>query len=131
MKNKKHITINTKKVGLFLKNLNEAERIYLGHIFNLSNSIRRLIKKFELTKKDVCTHYEIKPNRYNDFISGNWNYDLKIMAKTNALFIKLETEALEDETPVQMVFDKERCEKKKQQEKGKDKLNKGEEVEKK
>lgn len=130
MKNKKSIDINTKKVGSFLKGLNEAERIYLGHVFNLSNSIQRLIKKFELTKKDVCTHYEIKPNKYNDFISGNWNYDLRIMAKTNALFIELETEALEEKAPVQTIWDKESREKKKREEKSKDKLNKGEEGEK-
>lgn len=122
----KQIEINTKKVGSFLKGLNEAERIYLGHVFNLSNSIQRLIKKFELTKKDVCTHYEIKPNRYNDFISGNWNYDLRIMAKTNALFIELETEALEEKAPVQTIWDKQDRENKKHEEKGKDKLNKGE-----
>lgn len=126
MKNKKSIDINTKKVGSFLKGLNEAERIYLGHTFNLSNSIKQLIKKFELTKKDVCTHYEIKPNRYNDFISGNWNYDLRIMAKTNALFIELETEALEEKAPVQTIWDKQDRENKKHEEKGKDKLNKGE-----
>lgn len=111
--------------------MNEAERIYLGHVFNLSNSIQRLIKKFELTKKDVCTHYEIKPNRYNDFISGNWNYDLRIMAKTNALFIELETEALEEKAPVQTIWDKQDREKKKHEEKGKDKLNKDKEGEKK
>lgn len=113
----KVIKINTKKVGLFLKDLNEAERIYLGHVFNLSNSIMRLIKKFDLTKKEVCEKYEIKPNKYNDFICGNWNYDLKIMAKTNAWFIELETEALEEKTPVQFTGDKERRDKAKKEKK--------------
>lgn len=98
----KSITINTKKIGSFLKSLNEAERGYLGHTFNLSNSIKRLIVKFNLTKKEVCEKYDIKPNHYNDFICGNWNYDLKAMAKTNAWFIELESKALEDEVPVQV-----------------------------
>lgn len=117
MKKKKSITINTKKIGSFLKSINEAERIYLGHTFNLSNSILRLIKKFDLTKKEVCEKYGIKPKKYNDFICGNWNYDLKIMAKTNAWFIELETESLEEKTPVQFAGDKERREKAKQKKK--------------
>ena len=72
----KAISINTKKVGQFLKSLNEAERVYLSHTFNLSNNIRKLIKKFNLTKQEVCEKYGIKLNKYNDFISGNCNYDL-------------------------------------------------------
>lgn len=113
MKKQKSITINTKKVGSFLKSINEAERIYLGHTFNLSNSIQRLIKKFDLTKKEVCAKYGIRPSKYNDLVCGNWNYDLKIMAKTNAWFIELETEALEDKKPVQIAGEKERREKEK------------------
>lgn len=110
MKNKQ-ININTKKVGGFLKSLTEAERIYLGHTFNLSNNIRKLIKKFNLTKQQVCEKYGIKLNKYNDFVSGNCNYDLSAMARTNAWFMELETEALKDEVPVQFAGEKERLEK--------------------
>ena len=121
MKKQKSITINTKKVGSFLKSINEAERIYLGHTFNLSNSIQRLIKKFDITKKEVCEKYEIKPNKYNDFVCGNWNYDLKIMAKTNAWFVELESKALEEKAPVQTVWEQERREKEKLERKKKKK----------
>ncbi len=107
------VKINTKKVGLFLKDINEAERIYLGHVFNLSNSILRLIKKFDLTKKQVCEKYGIKPSKYNDFICGNWNYDLREMSLTNCWFIELETVALEDKAPFQIAGEKERRENRK------------------
>lgn len=125
------IIINTKKVGSFLKGINDAERIYLGHTLNLSNSIQRLIQKFDLTKKDICMYYGIRPSKYKDFVSGNFNYDLRAMSLTNSLFIKLESEALEEKAPVQIPYQQERRERKKREQKGKDKLNTNEEVEKK
>lgn len=96
------ITIRTKKIGSFIKNLNGAERNYLLHCLNTSNSIKRLIKEFNLEKKFVCERFKIKANRYNDFVSGNFNYSLEEISKLNVLFMELESEKLKDKVPVQI-----------------------------
>jgi len=105
---KKSISINNKKVGQFLKSINEAERIYLVHTLNLSSSINRLIDKFNLSKEEVCSKFGIELKKYNDFVCGNYMYDLRIMSITNAWFIELETKSLEDKVPVQIAGEKER-----------------------
>jgi hypothetical protein len=105
---KKSVRINNKKVGQFLKSINEAERIYLVHTLNLSSSINRLIDKFDLSKEEVCSKFGIELKKYNDFVCGNYMYDLRIMSITNAWFIELETKALEDKVPVQIAGEKER-----------------------
>jgi len=122
-KKTRSVKIDNKKVGQFLKSINEAERIYLVHTLNLSSSINRLINKFNLSKEEVCSKFDIELKKYNDFICGNYEYDLKIMAKTNALFIELETEALEEKAPVQFAFDKEARERKKKEKKQSEKSN--------
>jgi hypothetical protein len=44
------IRIDTERIGEFLKSLTPAERIYLAHSRNISDSIQKLIKDFELMK---------------------------------------------------------------------------------
>jgi hypothetical protein len=48
-KKTRSVKIDNKKVGQFLKSINEAERIYLVHTLNLSSGINRLIDKFNLS----------------------------------------------------------------------------------
>jgi hypothetical protein len=96
------VTLNSRKVGLFLKGINEAERVYLGHTLNFSNNLLSLIRDFKLSKKQVCDKFEISPKKYNNFICGNQNYDLKDMARLNAWFMELKIEELKKEAPVQV-----------------------------
>jgi hypothetical protein len=46
--------------------------------------------------------FEIKPNKYNDFVKGNYNYDLHDMARLNAAYLLLEAEALTKNLPVEV-----------------------------
>ena len=93
--------INIKKVGLFLKSLTEAERLYLDGCFSMSKSIQSLIRKHGLSKVEVCTRFQIKSRKYDDFVTGNYNYDCNDMANLNAAFIDLESEKLKEKVPVQ------------------------------
>ena len=98
--------IRSKEIGVFLKSLNEAERLYLGHCLNLSNSIKNQISKYKLSKQYICEKFKIKPNKYNDLVSGNMNYDLHHMCAVNLKNKKKEAELLEEQVPVQFPSDK-------------------------
>ncbi len=94
--------IDTKKVGLFLKQINGAEYIYLEHCIGVRNGINSLIKRHNLSKQDVCERFKIKPARYNDYVKGNYNYSIVDMACLNATFMELEAEKLKESAPVKV-----------------------------
>lgn len=94
--------IDTKKIGIFLKSIDGAEYIYMQHCIDMRNGINNLIKRYDLTKEDVCRRFRIKPTKYNDYLKGNYNYSLKDMACVNAAFMELESEKLKDSVPFQV-----------------------------
>jgi predicted XRE-type DNA-binding protein len=75
--------IDTKKIGAFLKSINDAEYIYITHCMNMRNGISSLIKKHNLSKEEVCQAFGIKPSKYDDYVKGNYNYSLMDMACLN------------------------------------------------
>jgi len=97
--------MDIKKVGNFLKNLEESEYQYMLHSINMRNSLQRLIRDFNLTKEDVCKKFEIKPAQYNDFVKGNRNYTISDMAILNAYYMELEAEKLKETAPFQIAGD--------------------------
>lgn len=94
--------INTKQIASFLRNLNDAETNYTQDCLRLAEQIRILIKKYNLSKNEVCEIFHIHLNKYNDYIKGARNYDLMDMSRLNAAFIRLESEKLKDKAPVQI-----------------------------
>jgi hypothetical protein len=92
----------TRKIGQFLKALTQEEYIYLSHVVAIRSEIESLIFKHKLDKKRFCELFEIKPNKYNDFVKGNYNYDLHDMARLNAAYLLLEAEALTKNLPVEV-----------------------------
>lgn len=94
--------IDTKKIGLFLKSIEGADYLYMRHCMDMRNSINDLIKRHELSKKEVCEMFKIKPAKYNDYIKGNYNYSCMDMACLNAAFMELEIEKLKEKVPVQV-----------------------------
>ena len=92
----------TRNIGQFIKALTKEEYIYLSHVVAIRNEIEALIFKHKLDKKRFCELFAIKPNKYNDFVKGNYNYDLHDMAKLNAAYLLLESEALTENIPVKV-----------------------------
>ncbi len=82
--------------------LNKAEFLYLVKCAGISESLRRMIVEHNLSKKDFCEAFGIKPRDYEKFVSGHYNYDLRDLAKINAVFMQLEIERLKKEVPIQM-----------------------------
>lgn len=103
---KEGIRIGTDKIGRFLKDLNGAERIYLEQVMRLSDNMQELQKHNNLSNTDFCELFNIKPSKYENYISGNYNYTVKDMALLNAAYVKLKSaEALvkiEGEVPVKV-----------------------------
>lgn len=81
--------IDTKKIGTFLKSLEDVEYIYLKHVVGIRSSIQELINNFNLSKEDVCIRFKIQKNKYNDFVKGNYSYSLMDVAHLNAAFNEL------------------------------------------
>lgn len=100
------IKMNIKKIGSFLKSLNEAEYMYIRHTMDLRNAITSLMRKYDLKKEDIIKRFVIKPAKYNDFIKGNYNYSVHDMAIINSTFMEFEIEALAKKAPVQIKQDK-------------------------
>jgi predicted XRE-type DNA-binding protein len=94
--------IDTKKIGSFLKSIDGADYIYMQRCMEMRNAINNLIKRHDLSKKDVCQRFKLKTSKYNDFVKGNYNYSVKDMAILNAAFMELEAEKLKDEVPVKV-----------------------------
>lgn len=94
--------IDTKKIGLFLKSMDGAEYLYMQQSMEIRNSIERLIKRYNLSKQDVCQRFKIKPLQYNNYVKGNYNYSVMDMARINACFMELEMEKLKDNVPIQV-----------------------------
>lgn len=93
------MSIDTKKVGLFLKYITDAEYLYLQHCIDIRNAANNLINRHNLSKEEFCKLLEIKPSKYTDFITGNYNYSVHDMACINAAFMELEAKKLQDEVP--------------------------------
>lgn len=96
------MNINVIKIGKFLKSLNEAELIYLGHTLDFRNSIEQLIRKSNISKEDFCQKFHIPLTKYKDFVSGNFNYSTMHLATLNAWYMEIRTEQLKDEAPFQV-----------------------------
>ena len=100
------MNVDDKKIGKFLKSLNKAELIYMKHCMDLTESINRVIDDYDLSKEYVCEAFQISTRKYNDFVSGNFEYTMRHMATLNALFMEHEQkklqEQLKEEVPVQI-----------------------------
>lgn len=95
----KKITLNSRKIGKFLKDLNVAEFNYLRHVVQLRTSIQSLMKTHKVTKAQLCKEMRIRPDKFQDFITGNFNYDVGHLSRLNAFFMALETEKLKEDVP--------------------------------
>lgn len=91
------MTINHYKIGTVLKDLNEQERIYLDRVLNISNHIRKLIEDYNLSKDEVCEHFNINAKKYDNYITGHHNYSIKDIAILNALHVKLASEKVAED----------------------------------
>ena len=89
--------IESKKIGRFIKSLNDAEFIYLKHTVDISEAIRHLIKRHKLSKAQVCEFFKTTPNKYNDIVKGNFNYSLHEIACLNVAQVTLETKKIQDD----------------------------------
>lgn len=97
-----------RKVNLFLKELSEDKRIYLRHCLDISDSIINSIKKYKLSKKEICSGFKISESLYDDFVSGNYNYSLVDIANLDALIIMHEIEIIKKSSVVKIGKDEEK-----------------------
>jgi len=79
------VQLDSKRIGLFLRTLNDAEFIYLRHTTEFVDSLKRLMRDNpEMTKPEICNKFNVSPKRYHDFTTGCYNYDLLHVAILNA-----------------------------------------------
>ena len=97
--------IKSVQIGEFLKSLNDSEYQFLKTTMNVRDGINGLILN-GLTKEDICYHFLIKEDGYDNFISGNYAYTISHMAAINSLFMKIETERLAKKVPFRVSNEK-------------------------
>lgn len=76
--------IDSKKINTFLKSMDDANFIYLKHMVEIRDLIQKLIKTYDIPKKDFCERMKLNQKKYADYVSGNYNYTMMDIAKVNA-----------------------------------------------
>lgn len=64
---KDKISIDNKKIHKFMRELNEAEFLYVSHIMDFVSSLKHMIKRHKLSKEQFCTLFDIKPSQYKNY----------------------------------------------------------------
>lgn len=83
--------LDNKAIQQFLGGLNDCERRYLETTLDVSNNILNVIKNNEwITKEVICSTFDIPDQEYEEFINGNWEYDVKTFARLNSLYAECE-----------------------------------------
>lgn len=88
----KKIEINSTKINLLLNTLNGAEFNYLHSTIELAKNFKDLIKYYNLSKERFCEEMKISKGKYNSYIKGSRNYDLRDIARLQSLSLKLNEE---------------------------------------
>jgi len=94
------MNVDAKKVGLFMKELSDVEFIYLTNIIPIVKGIKEYIKKYPLSKNEFCEKFDVKPTNYQNFISGNYEYNIMHVAKLNAAFAQKAIEEIAKEDTI-------------------------------
>ena len=81
----KNLDADTKKVGKFLKGLTEVEFRYLQLTMQVVHGIKILFNKYNLTKERFIELFDIKEKDYNNYITGNYTYNISDMAKLDTV----------------------------------------------
>jgi len=88
----KNLDADTKKVGKFLKGLTEVEFRYLQLTMPIVHGIKILFNKYNITKERFIELFGIKEKDYKNYISGNYIYTIRDMAKLDNVHQTLATE---------------------------------------
>lgn len=88
--------MDTKKVGEFLKSLPPAEYNYLVLVLQVRSQIEILLKNSGMSKEDFCSKAQIHTDKYEDFITGNYNYSLMEITRVNLMIMELEIQAAQN-----------------------------------
>ena len=81
-----------KMVRKFISELTPSEFRYAELTMQFVNAYNDIIKRHQLSKEDFCKLFNVKPKNYNNFIKGNYNYNVNDMAILNSVHAKLEAE---------------------------------------
>jgi hypothetical protein len=84
--------INSTKINTLLNSLTEAEFMYLSKTIDLAQNFKDLIKYYNLSKERFCEEMKISKDKYNSYIKGSRNYDLRDIARLQGLSLKLKDE---------------------------------------
>ena len=94
--------VNSKLANAFLNNAKDVDLINMKHRLNISTDAKHLFTDSKLSKEEFCNAMHIKPNKLASFLKGTFNYTLKELCAINALYIKINTEKLKEQTPIKV-----------------------------
>lgn len=98
--------LDSKKVRLFLKELNQVEFRYLELTMQIVSDLQMLIKRYKLDKKRFCELFHINAKVYDRYTKGDFNYTVNDMATLNAVYQQLEIERIKEEERIKIAVEK-------------------------
>jgi len=90
---------NYGKVRKFLGGLSTHEYSYLELTMQVAGNIKNLMLKFNIDKETLIEELSIKPETYDKYISGNFDYSIMDMANVNATYMKYQIQKLSENPP--------------------------------
>jgi hypothetical protein len=76
----------------FLGSSSEFEFRYIRLQLKMATDARQVIQDFTLTKKEFCMRMKIPESKYELYLNGGYNYDIKCMANLQAMYCELSYE---------------------------------------
>ena len=65
--------------------------------------LSNMIEDYELFPEDICSLFKIPLKKYNDFVSGNFNYSTSDFANLNSAYYMLGKESLKNNLPFKVL----------------------------
>lgn len=78
-----------KEIMKFVGSLQGFERKWTSDLIAISDNIRKYIEESGCSKEQFCADLKIPLNQYNNFINGNFNYNISQLATIGVLWTEL------------------------------------------
>lgn len=86
--------------------ISDAQFHYLEHIVHFVRSIKNVLKQLNSTPEDFCARFSLPLEEYNNFITGNFNYNIEQLTVLNMIWSEIETAKLKGREPFQVATEK-------------------------
>jgi hypothetical protein len=103
MKKEKISKDDFRMVRKFISQLTPVEFRCAELTMQMVSAFKTIINRHKLSKADFCELFHIKPNKYNDYVRGNYNYTVNDMSTLNYVYNMLEAKKIQENQMVEVI----------------------------